>query len=78
MIWTLPEDDRDFPTRWRLIKSRFPSGMLREPLRPSQTARAERGIWQRRHWEHHIRDDADLAISTFHPAVFTPRGRGVE
>jgi putative transposase len=64
MIWTMPEGDRDFPTRWRLIKSRFSMGLPRGPVRPSQIARAERGIWQRRYWEHHIRDDADLAVLT--------------
>lgn len=64
MIWTLPESDRDFPLRWRLIKSRFSMGLPRGPLRPSQIARAERGIWQRRYWEHHIRGEADLAALT--------------
>jgi putative transposase len=34
--------------------------MPKGPLRPSQVARAERGIWQRRYWEHHIRDMAGL------------------
>lgn len=58
-VWTLPENDRDFSTRWRLIKSRFSMGLPHGPLRPSHHARQERGIWQRRFWEHHIRDDAD-------------------
>lgn len=60
-VWTLPEGDADFPTRWQLIKSRFshaiPPG---ERLRPSREAKRERGIWQRRYWEHLIRDDTDL------------------
>jgi putative transposase len=59
-IWTLPAGDTDFPLRWRLIKQRFsrtiPAG---EPLSPVRRARGERGIWQRRFWEHLIRDDAD-------------------
>jgi REP-associated tyrosine transposase len=48
-IWTLPYGDADFATRWRLIKRGFsralPSG---EPISASRTAKAERGIWQRR------------------------------
>ena len=60
-VWTLPEGDRDFSTRWRLIKSRFSMDLAPGPLRRSHVLRQERGIWQRRFWEHHIRDDADLA-----------------
>ncbi|MEW5912296.1 MAG: transposase [Thermodesulfobacteriota bacterium] len=61
-IWTLPKDDADFSTRWRLIKGRFartmPSG---EPRSPRRMQKAERGIWQRRFWEHLIRDERDFA-----------------
>ena len=60
-VWTLPGGDRDFSTRWRLIKSRFSRGLSPGHLRSSHVARQERGIWQRRFWEHHIRDDADMA-----------------
>ncbi|MDF0599187.1 transposase [Psychromarinibacter sp. C21-152] len=60
-VWTLPDGDRDFPTRWRLIKSRFSAGLPKNRLRQSHERRQERGIWQRRFWEHHIRDDPDLA-----------------
>ena|SRR5581483_8186429 len=61
-IWSLPPDDPDFSTRWRLIKSRFAKSLPGEDrpndvrLRPN-----ERGIWQRRFWEHLIRDEADFA-----------------
>ena len=58
-VWTLPAGDRDFSTRWRLIKTRFSKELPKGPTRPSHTARHERGIWQRRFWEHHIRDEAD-------------------
>jgi putative transposase len=58
-VWTLPEEDADYSLRWRLIKSRFSRGLPKGRLRPSQEARQERGIWQRRYWEHHIRDEAD-------------------
>lgn len=61
-IWTLPDGDCDFPTRWRLIKSRFSASLPKGPLRFSQITRQERGIWQRRYWEHHIRNGADLDL----------------
>jgi len=61
-VWTLPPDDADFSIRWRLIKSRFVRSMPgRERLSPVRQARGERGIWQRRFWEHWIRDEADYA-----------------
>ncbi len=61
-LWTLPEHDVDFPRRWRAIKMAFsrsiPAGEARSA---SRVARGERGIWQRRYWEHTIRDDRDYA-----------------
>ncbi len=60
-IWTLPVGDRAIGMRWSLIKSQFSRGIPQsEFLRSSQVTRGERGIWQRRFWEHQIRDDADL------------------
>ena len=59
-IWTLPVGEADFSLRWRLIKQRFSRSIPRvEPLSPARRTRGERGIWQRRFWEHLIRDDAD-------------------
>jgi len=59
-IWTLPPGDADFSVRWRHIKMRFSRGIARgESISPSRAAKGERGIWQRRFWEHLIRDDAD-------------------
>ena len=59
-IWTLPSGDADYKTRWALIKAGFsrqvPAG---EKLSQSRKDRGERGIWQRRYWEHLIRDDLD-------------------
>ena len=60
-VWTLSEGDGDYATRWRLIKTRFSRAMPKGRLRPSHVARGERGVWQRRYWEHHIRDAADFA-----------------
>jgi putative transposase len=57
-IWTLPEGDSDFPRRWRAIKDLFSRHMSpRETLSASRSPQGERGIWQRRYWEHAIRDD---------------------
>jgi len=61
-IWTLPEGDADFALRWRLIKSTFSRALPRgEETSTSRFRRGERGIWQRRYWEHTIRDEKDFA-----------------
>ena len=61
-VLTLPPGDADFSTRWRLIKNRFARELPKqERLSPVRTARRERGIWQRRFWEHLIRDEGDYA-----------------
>jgi REP element-mobilizing transposase RayT len=58
-VWTLPPGDCDYPTRWMLIKASFsrriPAGERRNK---SRMTKGERGIWQRRYWEHVIRDEA--------------------
>lgn len=60
-IWTLPPDDADFSSRWHAIKARFSrSSPKGERLSPRRTAKGERGIWQRRFWEHAIRDETDF------------------
>lgn len=61
-VWRLPPGDADFPLRWSLIKGRFSRQLPRqEPIRSARSAKRERGIWQRRYWEHRIRDPEDLA-----------------
>ena len=61
-IWSLPEGDADFATRWSLIKSGFSRGLSASAARsPSKLGKREKGIWQRRYWEHVIRDEADMA-----------------
>jgi putative transposase len=59
-IWMLPEGDADFSSRWSLIKSGFSRGLAAQPRSKSKILKREKGIWQRRYWEHAIRDDADL------------------
>jgi len=60
-IWQLPPDDSDYPMRWSLIKAGFSRNLAKtERIRESRVRKRERGIWQRRYWEHLIRDDKDL------------------
>jgi putative transposase len=59
-IRTLPSGDADFSIRWRLIKIAFSKAIPKsERLSKVRRQRGERGIWQRRFWEHLIRDDED-------------------
>jgi len=70
-VWTLPDGDSDFSVRWKKIKTRVSKavagvgsyGGLAPILRVSASKRAkgEVGLWQRRFWEHTIRDEADFA-----------------
>lgn len=53
-LWRLPENDCDFSTRWRLIKRYF-SLAIEVPV----NHRGEKAIWQKRFWEHVIRDGED-------------------
>jgi putative transposase len=64
-LWTLRAEDSDYPTRWRLIKEAFTReyvpayGLIWHDDR--RHARGERTVWQRRYWEHLIRDDRDFS-----------------
>lgn len=60
-VWTLPPEDFDYPTRWSVIKARFSRVVPAGHRRASHELRRERGVWQRRYWEHHIRSDAERA-----------------
>ena len=60
-IWTLPRNDTDFSTRWGMIKGNFSRSITQTESRSaSRLKRGERGIWQRRFWEHLIRDEDDF------------------
>ncbi|MCY1267516.1 REP-associated tyrosine transposase [compost metagenome] len=60
-LWTLPEGDCEYSYRWSLIKSQFSKSIPADEQRSASKAkRREKGIWQRRFWEHQIRDEADL------------------
>ena len=66
-VWSLPRGDADFPTRWKRIKCDFTVRFLGDgneandnPVSPRRRARGERGVWQRRFWEHVVRDEEEL------------------
>ena len=60
VIWTLPPDDRDFPGRWKAIKATFTRNVLEAGVALSRNDRGEYSLWQRRYWEHTIRDERDF------------------
>ncbi len=61
-VWTLPPGDEDFSSRWKAIKIRFVQALPRTEHRSKvRIAKGERAIWQRRFWEHAIRDERDYA-----------------
>ena len=59
-IWTLPPDDVDYCARWQRIKGRFTRLLVKQGVDLSRNAKGEYDLWQRRYWEHTIRDDIDL------------------
>ena len=62
-VWTMPDGDQDFTTRWSIIKARFSRAMPQIDRRSSHIARREHGLWQRRFWEQHMRSDQDRAAA---------------
>jgi putative transposase len=61
-IWSLPEGDADFATRWRHIKAVFSRALPAcERISDSRLRKGERGIWQRRYWEHTLCDERDFS-----------------
>ena len=60
MVMTLPEGDADYPNRWRLIKRRFTDAVLKSESLVARRPNGEAALWQRRYWEHTIRDEKDF------------------
>ncbi|MEO6024875.1 MAG: transposase [Burkholderiales bacterium] len=61
-IWTMPDYDTDYPMRWSLIKAGISRRLGKtERINESRQSKRERGIWQRRYWEHLIRNEHDYA-----------------
>jgi len=62
-IWTLPDSESDYSTRWNLIKGSFSrsyGGSNSRKITESMQKKGEKGIWQRRFWEHLIRNQEDF------------------
>ena len=60
-VLTLPSNDADFPGRWRRIKGHFSSELIAAGLWLKRRPNGELALWQRRFWEHTIRDENDFA-----------------
>ena len=65
-LWTLPQGDSDYAVRWRLIKTFVTKQCAAElaleaKITNSRQQRREGNLWQRRFWEHLIRDEEDFA-----------------
>jgi putative transposase len=60
-VLSLPPNDDDFPARWRRIKGYFSTRLLKQDSAIERYPNGELALWQRRYWEHTIRDDADYA-----------------
>jgi putative transposase len=61
----LPGDDNDFSTKWSLVKKDFTVNYLKTggaelTQANSRSKHRYRGVWQKRFWEHQIRDERDL------------------
>ena len=64
-IWILPNGDSNFSGRWSFIKREFTKAYAEqnsnaENINQSRQSRNEKGIWQRRFWEHTIRSEYDF------------------
>jgi putative transposase len=60
-IMTLPPGDADFSGRWRRIKSLFTRRVIAAGQTVERNRRGEHALWQRRFWEHTVRDEEDFA-----------------
>jgi putative transposase len=80
-IWILPPEDDDYSKRWRHIKDEFTRPWIEQgdwegEISASRRSKGERGIWQRRFWEHTVRDEDDLerCVNYIH---WNPRKHGL-
>jgi putative transposase len=71
-IWTLPEGDSDYSTRWAIIKKEFSkawiaAGGATQPVSESKRRSRRVGVWQKRFWEHLVRrDEFDAIVAYVH------------
>jgi putative transposase len=59
-IFTLPPGDSDYPARWRRIKGHFSSALIDASIELKRRSNGSLALWQRRFWEHTIRDEGDF------------------
>ena len=59
-IWSLPAGDANYSFRWQRIKARFTYGCRRE-MGARMNPASLPALWQRRFWEHLLRDEDDFA-----------------
>ena len=64
-LWTLPPGDAAYAVRWAWLKKEFfrrflSAGGVEQPRSDSRRRNRRRGVWQRRYWEHMIRDEDDF------------------
>lgn len=59
-VWALPENDADYSSRWRALKSQFTRRLRTRGVPLQANSKGEYTLWQRRYWEHTIRDEDDL------------------
>jgi putative transposase len=63
-IWTLPQQDSNYSARWRFIKYRFTRGLISRGVGLTKDKNGLYNLWQRRFWEHTIKDENDLQNHT--------------
>ncbi|MBL7561411.1 REP-associated tyrosine transposase [Legionella bononiensis] len=59
-VWKLPDNDFNYSLRWHQIKSYFTKNLIKQGVEITKDQRGEYPLWQRRFWEHRIRDESDL------------------
>jgi putative transposase len=60
-IFSLPPNDADFPGRWRRIKGHFSRALIDAGIEQRRRPNGDLALWQKRFWEHTIRDESDFA-----------------
>jgi putative transposase len=60
VVMTLPDGDADYSIRWQFIKRRFTAAVAKAGVPIPRHPNGEHALWQRRFWEHTIRDDRDF------------------
>jgi putative transposase len=60
VVMTLPANDADFPVRMSLIKRRFTAAIAKTGAKIARHRNGDMALWQRRYWEHTIRDEVDF------------------